>query len=165
MSVYKLTCAETGKVYFGSTGHDINHRRSKGWYHCTCKDFINPKMEVLEHIEDTTERLNKELEYIQNNDCVNKSGKGLDKSPEAKARKKEADTLYAKRIIEEKKFYCDLCQFAFPCLGKLNKHYNSYRHKLRLESFEKYGDKWKEHYLQDNKKRYNENRKKKLWDA
>ena len=50
MSVYKKTC-ETGKVYYGSTGNDISVRENKGHYHCSCRDFINPKMEVLEYIK------------------------------------------------------------------------------------------------------------------
>ena len=70
MSVYKKTC-ETGKVYFGSTGNDIQIREKKGHYNCSCKDFINPVMEVLEYIDDPKLRYERELYYINTFDCVN----------------------------------------------------------------------------------------------
>ena len=70
MSVYKLTC-ETGKVYYGSTSKTLKHRKSKGWYKCACKDFINPKMELVETVEDLSLLEIVEDKYIRENECVN----------------------------------------------------------------------------------------------
>ena len=167
MSIYKLTCAETGKNYYGSTGNDIKRREGSGWYKCACKDFINPKLEVLEHIEDETERLHKENYYIENFDCINiNRAVGLTQQEYNKLeyikngeKKKEPNKEYRKKIVEEKKYYCSLCDIAFQSPKKLTRH-EGHRHKLKQESFNKYGDSWKEHYLNDNKKKYQEKRTK-----
>ncbi len=167
MSVYKLTCAETGKIYYGSTGNDIKKRENKGWYKCSCKDFINPKLEVLEHVEDETERLIRENYYIENFDCVNVNRSvGLTQKEYAKLayikngeKQKEPNKLYRKKVIEEKRNYCSLCDIAFYTPKKLKLHTEGYRHQLKQQSFNKYGDSWKEHYLNDNKKKYNEKRR------
>tara|TARA_R110000822_G_scaffold105584_1_gene233432 strand:- start:6 stop:521 length:516 start_codon:yes stop_codon:yes gene_type:complete len=167
MSIYKLTCAETGKNYYGSTGNDIKRRKGSGWYKCACKDFVNAKLEVLEYIEDKEERLKKENYYITNFDCVNiDRAIGLTQKEYNKLsyikngeRQKEPNKEYRKKIVEEKKHYCSLCENAFQSPKKLTRHIEGYRHKLKQESFDKYGDSWKEHYLEDNKKKYNEKRK------
>ena len=170
MSVYKLTCAETGKIYYGSTGNSISRRKCSGWNTCECKDFINPKLEVLEHIEDKEERLKREDYYILNFDCVNKvravglSQKEYNKLEYIKngEKKKEPNKEYRKKIIEEKRHYCSLCDIAFQAPKKLIRHQEGHRHKLKQQSFDKYGDSWKEHYHNDNKKRYNEIRRGKV---
>jgi len=64
-----------------------------------------------------------------------------------------------KKIVEEKRFYCNICNFAARSKGKLKRHQDGYRHQLKYQSFLKYGDDWKKYYLIDNKKRYNMNRK------
>ena len=167
MSIYKLTCSETGNIYYGSTGNDIKKRREKGWYHCTCKDFVNPKMEVMEHIEDNVERLKKEAEYIQNNECVNVNSKHLNVKEGMKhwvANNKEKHIQdgkdWNKKVKEEKRFYCDICDISLLSTKTLERHFEGYRHKLKKVSYDKYGDEWKTHYLEDNKKRYNESRRK-----
>ena len=68
-----MTC-ETGMVYYGATSHSIKHRREKGHYHCTCADFINPKMEVVEKCNSIDEMYKREKYYIQNFTCVNRNG-------------------------------------------------------------------------------------------
>jgi len=156
MFVYKLVC-ETGKVYYGATKHSIKHRKSKGHHYCSCGDFINPTIEIVEKVNNIEELYKRELYYIKNFECVNKSGKGM--SNITKENKKKSKIKYIEKIIKEKKFYCNLCDLSFQSLKKLNRHCEGNRHKLKYECFEKYGEKWKEHYLIDNKKRYNENKK------
>ena len=111
MSVYKKTC-ESGKVYYGSTKNDIEVRLNKGHYKTTCKDFINPKTEILEYIEDDTERYERELFYIKNFECVNKKGKGFNHE---EWRKNNRDKIKNNRIKSEQKnevwvkIKCDIC--------------------------------------------------------
>lgn len=69
--IYKITC-ETGKIYYGYTTQNLKkrlnqHKHSK----CKCKDFINPKIELLE-ICKKEEVKEKEGYYIRNFECVNK---------------------------------------------------------------------------------------------
>ena len=146
MSVYKKTC-ESGKVYYGSTGNDINVRKSKGHYHCACKDFINPKMEIIEYIDDPVLRYERELYYI--NDYYKKN-------------KEHIHSLLIKnraKVIEEKRHECKLCDMCFQSNKKLQRHIDGYRHQLKYKSFLKYGDDWKQYYLKDNQKRHGETRK------
>ena len=170
MSVYKLTCSETGKIYYGSTGNPINVRQNKGWSNCACKDFVNPEIEEIEHIEDKHDRLMKENEYIMNNECVNKNRAV---APTNEQRNKELwlkrkdcpvsiqeDKDYRKKIIAEKRFYCKLCDIAFQAPKKLLRHTEGFRHKLKQQSYDKYGEDWVEHYLEDNRLRYNKTRRK-----
>lgn len=78
--VYKLTCSETGNIYYGSTTQPLNQRL---WKHkaddntCVSRFFINPTIEKLCQVEfivgDRTPLLEKEKEYIVNNECVNRA--------------------------------------------------------------------------------------------
>ncbi len=73
--VYKLTC-ESGAIYIGSTVRTLEQRlkehASKSNV-CASKDFINPKIELLEEIDyNNDELLWKEREYMEKNKCVNK---------------------------------------------------------------------------------------------
>ena len=163
--VYKLTC-ETGKVYYGSTKHNIEYRKDKRWYKCACKDFINPKIEVVEECENYLER---EDYYINNYECINtnraigltKEEYRKDNYEKNKERNNNYTINYRKKIVEEKKFYCELCDLCFQAPSKLTRHKEGKRHKLKYESYLKYGDNWKEHYLKDNSKRYAETKKNK----
>ena len=72
INIYKLTC-ETDKTYYGSTSRNLNirlkeHKRQK---RNTCKNFINPKIELLETCEKEQQK-QRESYYIRNFDCVNK---------------------------------------------------------------------------------------------
>ena len=111
MSVYKKTC-ETGLIYYGSTGNDIKVREQKGHYNCSCKDFINPVMEVLEYVDDPVLRYKRELYYIRNFECVNVDGKGFNHK---EWRDKNPEKLKACRLKSEEKckiwekFKCPNC--------------------------------------------------------
>ncbi len=159
MSVYKLICSATNKIYFGSTKNTIKFRREKGHKNCSCGDFVTPKLELVEKVDDLSKLYERELYYINNFDCVNINGKPKkEKTKEeiekAKKRKNEQTKAIRKKIVDEKRFYCKLCDFAFQSRKKLIRHEEGFRHKLKNESFLKYGETWKEHYLIDNKERY-----------
>jgi hypothetical protein len=162
--VYKLTCELTNRVYYGSTKNSLNHRASKGWYKCTCKDFVNPKKEVVYFGKDKEDVMRMENYYICNFDCVNQIEvfANPDKQRERNRNninKKICNINYRKRLIEEERFKCDLCELCFQSAAKLERHIQGYRHKLKNECFMKYGEDWKYHYLDDNKKRYNKTRR------
>lgn len=73
--IYKLTCSENGDCYYGSTKHPkIRLYQHKSSYNnCSSKYLIDPTMEILETLENTTkeELENIEKEYILNNTCIN----------------------------------------------------------------------------------------------
>tara|TARA_R110002072_G_C7775566_1_gene519583 strand:- start:291 stop:797 length:507 start_codon:yes stop_codon:yes gene_type:complete len=158
MSVYKLTCEKSGDVYYGATKNPIEFRRSKGHYNCSCNYFINPKLELVEDC-DLSILYDREKYYIKNYPCVNKTGKGQTPPTQEKKDIRTQQTVESrKRIVEEKRNYCSLCEIAFQSPKKLIRHIEGYRHKLKNESYKKYGDEWRKYYLEDNKKRYNKNR-------
>ena len=169
MSVYKLTCSETNKIYYGSTKMTLEQRKSKGWYKCACKDFVNPKMECMETVDNLDELETRENDYILNNECVNKnlaySNQLTRKIRHDKWRAANKEKLnekmkkYRAKVVEEKRYECKLCKFCFQSQTKLERHTNGYRHKLKNESFLKYGNEWEKYYAKDKSKRYNENRK------
>ena len=71
--VYKITC-ETGLIYIGSTTRPLKERLRKHKKDiCRCKDFINPKIELIENVEceTKTELLTRERYYIESIECVN----------------------------------------------------------------------------------------------
>lgn len=162
--IYKLTCSKTGKIYYGSTKNSLNYRASKGYHRCTCKDFVDYKKEVIEFVENIDNLLEREAYYIANYPCVNRTlpiydhQRRLEKDRNNVC-KKLYDIRNRKKIVEEKRFYCSLCDLSFQAKSKLTRHNNGYRHKLKNECFIKYGNSWKEHYYEDNKKRYERDRK------
>jgi len=167
MSVYKVTC-ETGKIYYGSTGSTLKRRKAQGWYKCACKDFINPTIEELHAIKDKKERLLKENYYVVKFECVNFNRViALPNKQEYlknwNEKNKEKQIIKSKenrkKVVEEKRHYCALCELAFQAPKKLIRHEEGSRHKLKKESYDKYGEEWKKHYLNDNKERYKQNKK------
>ena len=153
MLVYKLTCA-SGKVYYGSTKDTLQNRAKKGWYNCTCCDFYNAKMEVVEVVEKAKNLLKREAYYISNFECVNRTlpyTEGL-KNP-------QYNRSYREKMLASRKYTCTLCNLVFESKHKLNRHLNGPRHKAKYASFIKYGKDWNKHYLQDNKKAYYQKRK------
>ena len=73
--IYKVTC-ETGKVYIGSTVQNLRDRfysHKKTSNYCVSKDFINPKIELIESYPCETKQqlLWKEREWIEKTECVN----------------------------------------------------------------------------------------------
>ena len=153
MSVYRLTCNKTGDIYYGSTKNTIEFRRSKGHYNCVCNYFFNPKLELVENcnLDILYER---ELFYIKNYPCINKKGKGFTPTEEKIEHRKQQNMENRNKYVNEKRQYCKLCDLAFQSPKKLIRHNEGYRHKLKNESYEKYGEEWKKYYLIDNKERY-----------
>ena len=71
--IYKVIC-ETGLIYIGSTTQPLKERLRKHKSGvCRCKDFINPKIELIENYEceSRKELLTKERYYIESIECVN----------------------------------------------------------------------------------------------
>ena len=127
MSVYKKVCSETGRVYYGSTKNDLSIRLNKGHKNCTCQDFVNPETTIIESISDDKLRYERELYYIRNFECVNKSGKGITFTP------KEYYQQNKERIKEQQKKSQEKCKVweKFPCplCGKLTNKKHIKRHQ------------------------------------
>lgn len=114
MSIYKLVCGATNRIYYGQTKNTLEHRLSKGHYNCVSKDFVNPTIHLVETCEEK-DLLDRELYYINHFECINVSGKGYETPDRARYRKKKSGQMrWLKRIRDERKFYCSLCNVAFP---------------------------------------------------
>jgi hypothetical protein len=155
--IYKLTCQLTKRVYFGSTKNSLNHRSTKGWYKCSCKDFINMKKEVIYFVENENQLLEKENYYIINFDCVNKCDAILTKERQREKNKnnqhsKEVAKKWLQMIIKEERWKCNLCNICFYSKKKLKRHTDGVRHKSKNESFLKYGEDWKSYYYKNKRK-------------
>ena len=142
MFVYKLTCSETNKVYYGATKNTPEHRKSRGHYKCTCKDFVNPTIEIVEKCNSIEEMYEREKYFIQNNECVNIKCKIIDK----KAREQFYAQQYRLRNPEKIKqlnkeqsapIECDIC-------GKLTSLKHIARHKKSQKCL----------HIKDNKKSF-----------
>lgn len=74
--IYQLKCSKTGKIYFGSTVNPMKrlHQHLSYRNNTASKNFVNPKMTILETIdfEDRVELNLLEKDYITNHKCVNK---------------------------------------------------------------------------------------------
>jgi len=106
--IYKMTC-ETGKVYIGSTVSSLNRRLAQHKTNhnvCVTKDFINPKIELIESYpcETKPQLLWRERELIEKTDCVNKY-KPIRADLEREERAKEYKTLYYQENKERAKEY------------------------------------------------------------
>tara|TARA_R110000787_G_scaffold91871_1_gene193516 strand:+ start:341 stop:832 length:492 start_codon:yes stop_codon:yes gene_type:complete len=159
MSIYKLICSDTNKIYYGQTKNTLDHRLSKGHYNCACQDFVNPTIHLVENCEEK-DLLDRELYYINHFECINISGKGNEKPNRERYKKKKAkQMLWLKKVKQEQKFHCSLCNVSFPTEKRLNTHKSGFRHTLKEKCFDKYGENWERYYLKDNRQRYNNNRK------
>lgn len=171
MIVYKLTC-KTGRIYYGSSTLTLKERAYKGWYKCKCKDFDIEKMEVVEEVEGNNKQLLLEREsyYIENFECVNYQTAKATTEHSTKLRKiwyeKNKDKCLAnsfkskKKIKEEKRHHCSLCNLTFYSNKKLLRHTNGSRHKLKYECFSDLGINWKEGYQNWKERRQYRNKKK-----
>ena len=130
MSVYKLTCSETNRNYYGSTTLTLEERKNKGWYRCSCKDFVDPIIECMEIVDNLDELEKRENYYIMNNECVNKNLAYLDEKTR-KIKKIE----YRVKIIAEKRFECKLCKLCFQGQKKLERHNNVIDTNLNINLF------------------------------
>ena len=126
MSVYKLTC-ETGKIYYGATGNTIEQRKSKGHYHCSCKDFINPKIELVETVDNLDNLYEREKYYIQNFECVNINGSIIDQAEYHKIKSAEYRKRYPERAKES--IRKGLLPFNCPDCGKQTSKKHIRRHQ------------------------------------
>ena len=102
--IYKMTC-ETGKVYIGSTSTPLKERLSRHkriHNHCVTKDFINPKIELIESYpcETKEQLLWREREWFEKTECVNKN-KPIITDEERKISKKK----YLKIWRDDNKLY------------------------------------------------------------
>jgi len=77
--IYKITCLETGEVYYGSTTQELSQRVRKGAYNTLCKAYNiikrnNYYEEIVEeyHCDNKIELETRERWWIENNVCVNK---------------------------------------------------------------------------------------------
>ena len=120
MYIYKLTCSKSGGVYYGATKNTPGYRVKKGGHiTCSCKDFINPIIEIVEKVEKLEDLFTREKYYIRNFECVNKQGKILDRvkakreydkeysKQYRKKNKSKLDAINKKQLIQTK---CNLCK-------------------------------------------------------
>ncbi len=131
INIYKMTC-ETGKTYYGSTCRDLKvrlleHKRHK---RNTCKNFINPNIELLETCE--KEKQNERERYFINNfECVNHKQPGRhwkDNDELHKTKRKEYYEKIKNKVCESRKekITCD-CGITITKGGHL-KHKKSKKH-------------------------------------
>jgi len=74
--IYKVTCGETGDIYIGSTVLSLPKRLAQHNFisnGCATKDFIKPKIELIEEFpcETKQELLWRERKWYDELDCVN----------------------------------------------------------------------------------------------
>lgn len=101
--IYKITC-ETGDVYYGSTIQTFKQRLHGHKYSSknnTCRNMINPKMELLETCE-IKDRFIIERRYIDNNKCINKINP-IRTEEEKKEQEKKANENWRLRNKEKEK--------------------------------------------------------------
>ena len=106
INIYKMTC-ETGKTYYGSTSRDLKvrlleHKRHKK---NTCKNFINPKIELLETCEKEKQN-ERERYFIKNFECVNYKQPGRHWKDNDELHKKTKKQYYEKiknKVSESRK--------------------------------------------------------------
>lgn len=100
--IYRIVCEETQRVYIGSTCSTLvkrlsNHKNKikSGKNVCACKDFINPKIFLIQDYPcDRKEQLlMRERYHMENTDCVNLKRPIVSKE-ERQELKLEIDKLY-----------------------------------------------------------------------
>jgi len=107
--IYKLTCSETGKVYYGSTKLKLQKRfngHKSGQNNTTSKELIKPTIELVELVD---LKIIKEREryYIENFECVNKNVAGRNQQESHKLSQKKYYEKHKDEINEKQKFYRD----------------------------------------------------------
>ena len=136
-NIYKITCSETDKVYFGSTIQNIDKR----FQHHICakntrfRELKNPKMELLE-VVDIKDRYEVERHYIIHYDCVNKQIPLRTKKEWAKdtnkneKQRKAYHEKFRKKCLE--KVVCE-CGSKFNRMG-LSRHKKTQKHQDFISS-------------------------------
>ena len=128
--IYKLTCSETDKVYIGSTIQVLEERywahKAKD-NHCITKDFINPKIELIQSYpcETREELLWKEREYQEKTECVNKC-LPIRSKEERNSRSSMFYQRHKAKLLSHagEKFTCE-------CGGKYTRHHKSTHFKSK----------------------------------
>ena len=77
--IYRIVCSKTNKQYIGSTCSTLTKRlhqhnkKNEAGFGCSCKDFINPKIFLVEDFpcERKEQLLMRERFWMENTDCVN----------------------------------------------------------------------------------------------
>ena len=136
INIYKITC-ETGKIYYGSTSRELRIRLNEHKRHNknTCKDFINPKIELLETCEKEKQN-ERERHYIKNFECVNYKQPGRHYND-----KDERHMKYRKEYYEKSKNkVCESRKIKIVCecgnivtKGGLLTHKKSKKHLKKIE--------------------------------
>ena len=126
--IYKVTCGETGNVYIGSTVRSLNVRlndHNTSSNRCETRDFINPKIELLEDYPcETRDELHwKEREWMEKTDCVNER-RPIVTLEEYRERHKKYKKENREKINE--KFNCE-CGGKFTCSNKAH-HLKTKKH-------------------------------------
>tara|TARA_R110002167_G_scaffold49110_2_gene144117 strand:+ start:937 stop:1374 length:438 start_codon:yes stop_codon:yes gene_type:complete len=140
INIYKLTC-ETDKTYYGSTSRNLNirlleHKRHKK---NTCKDFINPKIELLETCEKEKQK-ERERYYIKTFDCVNykQPGRHIKDNDEQHQEYKKAYYKKTKNKVCEQRKEKTTCECgAIVNKGALTRHKKSNKHKINISVLNK----------------------------
>ena len=162
MSVYRLICSDTNRVYYGKTKNSLEHRLSKGHYNCVCKDFVKPTIHLVETCE-LKDLADRELYYINNFECINISGKGNETPNRTLYKKnKSKQKRWCDKVRNQKRHYCSLCKVAYPTNLRLERHCLGQHHTLKQKSYEKYGENWVHYYIDDDTKRHRKNEKKNI---
>ena len=114
--IYKITC-ESGNVYYGSTIQTLKERLHGHKYSSknnTCRNMINPKMELLETCE-IKDRYIIERRYIDNNECINKINpiRTEEEKKEQGRRASKNWTLRNKKKVEELRNNIDQSKYRY----------------------------------------------------
>ena len=130
--IYKLTCAETCKVYIGSTTLALP-RRLSGHKSITStnitRNFINPKIELIELYPCKTKQdlLWKEREWMEKTDCINQFLPIMTKDEKRIYQKNwERDNYKKIAISKQKKITCE-CGSSFSRSNK-SQHLKTKKH-------------------------------------
>jgi len=141
MSVYKLTCNETGKVYYGSTKNTFGRRKSNGWKECSCKDFVNPTIEIVEKVDDLDNLLEREDYYIRNFECINER-RAMKTDEEKDAYKSEYYLKNKDKLTERQREY----------YSKNTDKISERNRQWRLKNKDKLKEKKRQYYLKNKEK-------------
>jgi len=163
--IYRLVCEETGRQYIGSTCSTLvkrlsNHKRlsNTGRNRCTCKDFVNPKIILIEDYPcDRKEQLlMRERHFIETIECVNYA-RPIITDEERKIYKKEWTETNKEHTKQTKKDWCEKHKEYLK--EQTAKYYQDHKEEI-LEYQQKYRDENREQILEYQKNYRVENREK-----
>lgn len=113
--IYKLSCSETGLIYFGSSRNPKRRfsQHKNPYNSCMSRKLINPVLSIIERVESDNELefkkklLSREKYYISNNIlksyCVNKHVPLRTKEEYINFKKREDANFYIKRNLRTRK--------------------------------------------------------------